>query len=127
MVNAQARGAHPDAGFDRSEGLKLCVVGSIEIQKPFMRHVIIHCHASNITRSLLKEIAEAEEFTHGLCSRSGIASVVEAVRQRSGYAIAEKECRELFYYLWRRRIDDQALDDVRRPRVDRSQMTLHGV
>jgi hypothetical protein len=127
MVNAQARGAHPDGGFDRSEGLKLCVVGSVEIHRHFKKHVIIHCHVSNIAGSLPKEIAEVEEFTHGLCSRSGIASVVEAVRQRFGYAIAKKECREVLYYLRRRRIDEQVLDDVHRPRVDRSQMTLHGV
>jgi hypothetical protein len=121
MVNAQARGAHPDGRFDRSEGLKLCVVGSVEIHKHFKKHVIIHCHVSNIAGSLPEEIPEVEEFTHCLSSRSGIASVIEAVRS------CQKERREVLYYLWRRRIDEQVLDDVRMPRVDVSQMAFHDV
>jgi hypothetical protein len=104
-----------------------CVVGSVEIHEPFKKHVIIHCHVSNIAGSLPEQIAEIEKFTHGLSSRSGIANVVEAVRQRFGYAIAIKEYCEVLYYLGHRRIDEQVLDDVRRPRVDVSQMTLHGV
>jgi hypothetical protein len=81
MVNAQGRVAHPYARFDRSDGLKLCVVGSVEMDEPFKRHVIIRCHVSNVAGSLSKEIPEVEEFTHGFSSRSGIGSVIEAVRQ----------------------------------------------